>query len=88
MLSTLSSAIGSHHRRTLWLTLLFVIVAGVIGGPVAGSLQSSANTAPTAAESQQTGRLLQRATGCADRLRRRAPGQDPAGRRRRKRPRR
>ena len=63
MLSKLTAAIASHHRRTLWLTLLFVLVAGVIGGPLAGSLKSSANSAPTAADSQQASRLLQHATG-------------------------
>src|SRR6202043_2550155 len=37
MLSTLASRLSSHPRRTLLLTVLFVVVAGVIGGPLAGS---------------------------------------------------
>jgi uncharacterized membrane protein YdfJ with MMPL/SSD domain len=63
MLLTLSNITCGHHRRSLWLTLLFVLVAGVIGGPLAGSLKSSANNAPASADSSQADRLLQHATG-------------------------
>ena len=63
MLLKISDIIRGHHRRTLWLVLLFVVVAGVVGGPVAGSLQSSANSAPTGTDSQRADQLLERATG-------------------------
>lgn len=63
MLSTISDLIHGHHRRTQWLTLAFILVAGVIGGPLAGSLHSSSSNAPTSADSQQADRLIQQATG-------------------------
>jgi RND superfamily putative drug exporter len=63
MLSTLASALSSHPRRTLLLTLLFVVVAGVIGGPLAGSLKSSGGFATTNSDSQVATRMLQTATG-------------------------
>jgi RND superfamily putative drug exporter len=49
----------------LALTLAFVVVAGVIGGPLAGSLKSSGGFAPPNSDSQVATRMLQHATGTA-----------------------
>ncbi len=52
----------SHPRRTLLAALLFVIVAGAIGGPLAGSLKSSGSSAPSGADSEVAVRQIQVAT--------------------------
>ena len=61
MLRTLATRIGSHPRRTLALVLVFVIVAGAIGAPVAGMLKSSGGFAPGSSDSQLATDLLARA---------------------------
>ncbi len=63
MLTTLSAKLSRRPRRSLLCVLAFVIVAGVIGGPVAGSLRSSGGFVPTNAPSQRATREIQRATG-------------------------
>jgi RND superfamily putative drug exporter len=63
MLRTLATRIGSHPRRTLVAVFLFVIIAGVIGGPVAGMLKSSGGFAPGSSDSQVATNLLARASG-------------------------
>jgi uncharacterized membrane protein YdfJ with MMPL/SSD domain len=63
MLTSLAATLSSRPRRTLTITLLFVIVAGVIGGPLAGSLKSSGGFAPPNSDSQVATRMLQDATG-------------------------
>jgi RND superfamily putative drug exporter len=65
MLRTLATRIGSHPRRTLVIVLLFVIVAGAIGAPVAGMLKSSGGFAPGSSDSQRATDLLARASGRA-----------------------
>ena len=59
MLRTLATRIGSHPRRTLVGVFLFVIIAGVIGGPVAGMLKSSGGFAPGSSDSQVATKLLE-----------------------------
>ncbi|MFZ0039980.1 MAG: MMPL family transporter [Solirubrobacteraceae bacterium] len=63
MLRTLGIRIGAHPRRVLWITLAFVIVAGLIGGPLAGALKSTGGFAPAAADSQVATNQLKAATG-------------------------
>ncbi len=63
MLSTLSLRLSRRPRRTLLAVLLFVIVAGAIGGPVAGALQGSGGFQPPDAGSQIAIRQIERATG-------------------------
>ncbi|HEY2321016.1 MAG TPA: MMPL family transporter [Solirubrobacteraceae bacterium] len=63
MLSSLSHRLSGHPRRTLIITLVFVIVAGAVGGPLAGSLRSSGGFAPPSSDSQVATRMLEHATG-------------------------
>ncbi len=63
MLSTLAHRLSHHPRRTLLAVLMFVILAGVFGGPVAGSLRSSGGFQPAGAGSQKAIRQIERATG-------------------------
>ncbi|HEY2637458.1 MAG TPA: MMPL family transporter, partial [Solirubrobacteraceae bacterium] len=55
--------LGSRPRRTLVAVLLFVIVAGVIGGPVAGKLQSSGGFVAPGADSEVATHRVEAATG-------------------------
>jgi uncharacterized membrane protein YdfJ with MMPL/SSD domain len=63
MLRSLAKAVAAHPRRTLITTLVFVVIAGAIGGPLAGSLKSSGGFAPPRSDSQLATNMLQRATG-------------------------
>jgi len=63
MLTSLTTRISSHPRRTLGIVLAFVIIAGVIGAPVVGMLKSSGGFAPGSSDSQLATNLLSRATG-------------------------
>ncbi len=63
MLRSLTTRISSHPRRSLAIVLVFVIIAGVIGAPVAGMLKSSGGFAPGSSDSQVATNLLSRATG-------------------------
>jgi RND superfamily putative drug exporter len=53
----------SHPRRTLLAVLLFVVVAGVIGGPLAGRLSSSGGFVAPGADSQVAMDRVHAATG-------------------------
>ena len=48
----LTSRIAARPRRTLIAVLLFVVVAGVVGGPVAGALESSGGFVAPGADSE------------------------------------
>src|ERR1700728_5338924 len=63
MLRSLTTRISSHPRRSLAVVLVFVVIAGVIGTPVAGMLKSSGGFAPGSSDSQVAPTLLSRATG-------------------------
>ena len=63
MLSSLTTRISSHPRRSLAVVLVFVVIAGVVGTPVAGMLKSSGGFAPGSSDSQVATNLLARATG-------------------------
>jgi RND superfamily putative drug exporter len=57
------SMFASHPRRTLLFVLLFVMIAGVFGGPVAGSLESSGGFAAPGADSEVAIDRIEAATG-------------------------
>jgi RND superfamily putative drug exporter len=63
MLRSLAAKLSSHPRRTLLYVLVFVVVAGAVGGPVAGSLKSSGGFAPPKSDSQVATNRLQAASG-------------------------
>ena len=63
MLRSLTARISSHPRRSLAIVLAFVIIAGVVGAPVAGMLKSSGGFAPGSSDSQAATNALERATG-------------------------
>jgi trehalose monomycolate/heme transporter len=63
MLRSLTKRISSHPRRSLAIVLAFVMIAGVVGTPVAGMLKSSGGFAPGSSDSQVATNLLQHATG-------------------------
>src|ERR1700691_2812152 len=63
MLRSLTTRISAHPRRSLAVVLVFVVIAGVIGAPVAGMLKSSGGFAPGSSDSQVATNLLSRATG-------------------------
>src|SRR3954470_5779562 len=60
-----ASRLSTHPRRTLLAVLLFVVVAGVIGGPVAGRLTSSGGFVAPGADSQRAVQRIVAATGAA-----------------------
>ena len=63
MLRSLAHTLSARPRRTLLITLAFVVVAGAIGGPLAGALKSSGGFAPPNSDSQVAKAMLQRAAG-------------------------
>ena len=63
MLRSLAHTLAARPRRTLTATLVFVVIAGVIGGPLAGALTSSGGFAPPNSDSQVATNMLQRASG-------------------------
>jgi trehalose monomycolate/heme transporter len=63
MLRSLAATLSTRPRRTLTAVLLFVVVAGAVGGPLAGSLKTSGGFAPPNSDSQVAIRMLQDATG-------------------------
>jgi uncharacterized membrane protein YdfJ with MMPL/SSD domain len=60
-----TSRLSTHPRRTLLAVLLFVVVAGVIGGPVAGRLTSSGGFVAPGADSELAVQRIVAATGAA-----------------------
>ncbi len=63
MLNAIATKLSSHPRRTLLIVLIFVVVASVVGGPLAGSLKSSGGFAPAGSDSQVAMRQLESASG-------------------------
>jgi uncharacterized membrane protein YdfJ with MMPL/SSD domain len=63
MLARLGSLSAARPRRTLLILLAFVVLAGVIGGPVAGALDAGDGFRTTSSESSRADRQLERATG-------------------------
>jgi uncharacterized membrane protein YdfJ with MMPL/SSD domain len=63
MLERLSHLTSARPRRTLLILLAFVVLAGVVGGPVAGQLDSGGGFTTDSAESSRADAQLQRATG-------------------------
>jgi uncharacterized membrane protein YdfJ with MMPL/SSD domain len=63
MLRSITTRVSSHPRRSLAIVLAFVIIAGVVGAPVAGMLKSSGGFAPGNSDSQVATNLLAHATG-------------------------
>ncbi|MDF2969025.1 MAG: family transporter [Nocardioidaceae bacterium] len=60
---TLTARIAAHPRRSLLAVLLFAVVAGAFGGPVAGALDSSGGFAAGDADSQAAYERLEAAAG-------------------------
>ncbi|MDO9455290.1 MMPL family transporter, partial [Nocardioides sp.] len=56
-------AIHDHPRRALVAVFLFVVVAGAIGGPVAGALDTDGGFAPADADSARAVERIEAATG-------------------------
>jgi uncharacterized membrane protein YdfJ with MMPL/SSD domain len=63
MLTTLTARLSSHPRRTLACALAFVVISGLVGGPLAGSLRGSGGFAPPHSDSQVAQSLIERASG-------------------------
>lgn len=63
MLERLGSLSAARPRRTLIALFLFLVLAGLVGGPVAGRLESGGGFAPDASESSRADAQLERATG-------------------------
>src|SRR5262245_50676497 len=63
MLERLGRLSASSPRRTLLILFAFVILAGVIGGPVAGRLDAGGGFTATDSESARADARLERATG-------------------------
>ena len=57
-----ASRLLAHPRRTLLAVLAFVVVAGVLGGPVAGALKSSGGFVAPGADSELATQRLTAAT--------------------------
>lgn len=65
MLTALSDRVGKRPKRSLLAVLLFVLVAGVLGGPVAGALDQSGGFAPSDSGSARSVERIEAATGTA-----------------------
>jgi uncharacterized membrane protein YdfJ with MMPL/SSD domain len=63
MLERLGKLSSARPRRTLVITVLFVVIAAVVGGPIADKLSSEGGFAPASSESQRADAQLDRATG-------------------------
>jgi uncharacterized membrane protein YdfJ with MMPL/SSD domain len=63
MLERLGSLSAARPRRTLIIVFLFLAVAGSIGGPLAGKLDSSGGFTTEASESSRAERQLEHVTG-------------------------
>jgi uncharacterized membrane protein YdfJ with MMPL/SSD domain len=59
----LTSRLAAHPRRTLVAVLLFVVLAGAVGGPVAGALESSGGFVAPGADSEVAVDRIEAATG-------------------------
>ncbi|MFB9313138.1 MMPL family transporter [Nocardioides plantarum] len=56
-------ALHDHPRRALVAVFLFVVVAGALGGPVAGALDSDGGFAPADSDSARAAERIEAATG-------------------------
>jgi len=63
MLERLGSLSAARPRRTLVILFAFVVLAGVVGGPVAGQLEAGGGFTTAASESSRADDQLERATG-------------------------
>ena len=63
MRGMLTSRLAAHPRRTLLAVLLFVVLAGAVGGPVAGALESSGGFVAPGADSEVAVDRIEAATG-------------------------
>ena len=63
MLQRLGSLSGARPRRTLAIVFLFIAVAGVIGGPIAGKLDAGDGFTTKSSESSRAYEQIQAATG-------------------------
>jgi uncharacterized membrane protein YdfJ with MMPL/SSD domain len=63
MLERLGKLSAARPRRTLLILLVFVALAGVVGGPVAGQLEAGDGFTTPSSESSRADDQLQRATG-------------------------
>jgi uncharacterized membrane protein YdfJ with MMPL/SSD domain len=63
MQGMLTSRLAAHPRRTLLAVLLFVVLAGAVGGPVAGALESSGGFVAPGADSEVAVDRIEAATG-------------------------
>jgi uncharacterized membrane protein YdfJ with MMPL/SSD domain len=63
MARMLTSRLAARPRRTLLIVLLFVLVAGALGGPVAGALESSGGFVAPGADSEVAIDRIEAATG-------------------------
>jgi trehalose monomycolate/heme transporter len=59
----LTSRLAARPRRTLLIVLLFVVIAGALGGPVAGALESSGGFVAPGADSEIAIDRIEAATG-------------------------
>ncbi|MEA2243092.1 MAG: hypothetical protein QOD24_2648 [Solirubrobacteraceae bacterium] len=63
MLERLGTLSAARPRRTLIVLLALVVLAGIVGGPVAGRLESGGGFTPGSSESSRADQQFQRATG-------------------------
>jgi uncharacterized membrane protein YdfJ with MMPL/SSD domain len=63
MLARLGSLSAARPRRTLTILFAFVVLAGVVGGPVAGQLESGGGFTTASSESSRADQQFERATG-------------------------
>src|SRR5262245_24534742 len=63
MLERLGSLSAARPRRTLAVVFAFVVLAGVLGGPVAGQLTSSGGFTAGSSESSRADAQFERVTG-------------------------
>src|SRR5215218_3485001 len=63
MAGMLTSRLAAHPRRTLIAVLLFVVLAGAFGGPIAGALESSGGFVAPGADSEVAVERIEAATG-------------------------
>src|SRR4051812_27428695 len=63
MLARLAVLSAARPRRTLFVLFAFVVLAGVVGGPIAGRLSADGGFATAASESSRADRQFERATG-------------------------
>ena len=63
MLERLGHLSAARPRRTLVVLLAFLVVAGAIGGPIAGRLTSGGGFTPKSSQSSRADRQFERATG-------------------------